>query len=275
VARVSRSVRRAPLSRLLLVAIGLFYLLPMLSMARFAFQRVPMYLLDRDTLLTKWTFMPLVDAVRRPEFATAALLSVRLAAIAAVLTLVLLLPTLVYAHVSLPAARPVLDTIAVLPFVVPAIALVVGISGAFRPIAPWFISSDLSLVPFYVVIALPYTYRSIDNALSALDLRTLVDASRSLGAGWPRIVWQVVIPNVRGGLATAALLVATVVLGEFTVASLLLKETLPLYLAYSQGADPQGTFAIGLALMVVTAGLLGAINRASARRGGATVTGVM
>lgn len=271
-----RGARRRHLpSRLVLLVVGLFYLLPMLSMARFAFQRIPMYVLDASNVLSKWTAAPLLDAVRRPEFVTAALLSTRLAVLAALVTVVLLVPTLIYAYVVLPAAKPILDTISILPFVVPAIALVVGIAGAFRPIAPWFIASDLSLVPFYVVIALPYTYRSIDNSLAALDLRTLVDAGRSLGASWPRIVWSVVIPNIRAGIATAMLLVATVVLGEFTVASLLLKETLPLYLQYLQGGDPQGAFAVGLALMVVTAALLGAINKTSARRGVTQVAGVM
>jgi putative spermidine/putrescine transport system permease protein len=265
--------RRTRGSRLVLAGIIVFYALPMLSMARFAFQRVPMYLLSWDTIFSRWTIAPLIDAVRKPEFLSAAGLSLGLAAATTILTVVLLLPTLAYVHVALPEARSVLDTIAALPFVVPAIALVVGITGAFRDIAPWFTRSDLSLAPFYVIIALPFTYRAIDNSLAAIDLRTIVDAARSLGADWGTILRQVIVPNVRSGLATAALLGATVVLGEFTVASLLLKNTLPLYLAQSQGLDPQGSFSVALGVMGLTTLLLGIVNRASVRRGITAVPG--
>ena len=33
----------------------------------------------------------------------------------------------------------------------------------------------------YTVLAMPLVYRAIDNGLRAIDLHTLVDASRSLG----------------------------------------------------------------------------------------------
>jgi putative spermidine/putrescine transport system permease protein len=57
---------------------------------------------------------------------------------------------------------------------------------------------------------------------------------------------------MRASIATASFLAFTVVLGEFTIASLLLKNTLPLYLAYAQGQSPQGSFALGLVLVVIS-----------------------
>jgi putative spermidine/putrescine transport system permease protein len=76
----------------------------------------------------------------------------------------------------------------------------------------------------------------------------------------------VIVPNIRVAVLSASFLTMTVVLGEFTIASLLLKSTLPLYLAQSQGQDPQGSFAVGLVLLLVTASLLGFMNRFSRRR---------
>lgn len=258
--------RRNILAKLVLVVVGLFYVLPMISMARFAFQRVPVALLGWNNLFDKWTIRPLFTMMGNPIFQEAAFLSVRLAVLSALLTLIILVPTVVYVHVSMMRARPLIEVISVLPFVVPAIALVVGISGAFRELAPWFIRSDYSLVPFYVIIALPYTFRTIDNGLSSIDVKTLVDASRSLGASWTRTMWSVIVPNIRVSVVTASFLTMTVVLGEFTIASLLLKETLPLILAQSQGRDPQGSFAVGLVLLIMTASLLGLANRFSRRR---------
>lgn len=258
--------RRNILAKLVLVVVGLFYALPMLSMARFAFQRIPVALLGWHNFFDKWTIKPLFVMFENPQFRDSAWLSIRLALLSALLTLLILVPTVVYVHVSMQRARPLIEVMSILPFVVPAIALVVGISGAFREIAPWFIRSNYSLVPFYVIIALPYTFRSIDNGMSSIDVKTLVDASRSLGASWTRTLWSVIIPNIRVSVLSASFLTMTVVLGEFTIASLLLKETLPLILAQSQGQDPQGSFAVGLVLLIVTASLLGFINRFSRRR---------
>jgi putative spermidine/putrescine transport system permease protein len=152
--------------------------------------------------------------------------------------------------------------------VVPAIALVIGFAAAFRDTAPIFVRSSFGMVPLLVITALPFTHRTIENGLSSLDLRTLVDASRSLGAGWNRTIWTVIAPNIRGSIATASFLALTVVLGEFTIASLLLKNTLPLYLAYAQGQNPQGAFAVGLSLTALSAVFIALANRFGGTRPG-------
>ena len=112
-----------------------------------------------------------------------------------------------------------------LPYVVPPIALVVGVIGAFRTRVPWFFNSRYSLIPFYTVLAMPFTYRALDAGLRAIDLRTLVDASRSRGAGWATTMFRVLVPNLRASLLTSAFLTATVVMGEFTMAALMGKTT--------------------------------------------------
>jgi len=254
--RVSRAVWW-----LVLVVVGIFYLVPMLSMTRFAFQRIPVINLSPDNILSKWTVAPLLDTFGDPSFRNAALLSVMLAIATAAATSALLLPTMLVAHLRSPRARKLIEVSAVLPFVVPAIALVVGFAGAFRNSFPILIRNPFGLVPLYVITALPFTHRTLENGLAALDLRTLVNASRSLGAGWGRTIVQVIAPNMRASIATASFLAITVVLGEFTIASLLLKNTLPLYLAYAQGQNPQGSFAVGLVLVVVSTVFVSLSNR--------------
>ena len=69
--------RRNILAKLVLVAVGLFYVLPMISMARFAFQRVPVALLGWNNLFDKWTVKPLFTMMENPIFRESAWLSVR------------------------------------------------------------------------------------------------------------------------------------------------------------------------------------------------------
>ena len=89
------------------------------------------------------------------------------------------------------------------------------------------------LVLLYVVLALPYSYRAIDAGVRSIDLHTLVEAGRSMGAGWGKLFARVLFPNLRSGILAASFLVVALSLGEYAVASLLLptQPTFPVFLA--------------------------------------------
>ena len=260
------------LSWVFLLAVMTYFLFPLLAMARFAFQRVPTVLLGWSTLLDKWTLDALTSAFDDPQFGEALWLSVRLALGAIILTLALMLPTAIWVHLRIPKARGLVETLTVLPYVVPPIALVVGVIGAYRDSAPWFFTSRYSLIPFYAVLAMPFTYRALDAGLRAIDLRTLVDASRSCGAGWFTTMFRVLVPNLRVSLLTSAFLTATVVMGEFTMAALMGRTTLQTFTQQFTQREPQGAFALGLLTMVVTTALLALVTFLTRKRGAAAVT---
>ena len=271
-----RTGRGARIGRwVFLSVLGLYFVVPQLAMARFAFQNVPVALLDSGTLTRGWSLRPLVEALSEPALWAAARTSVVLTVLAVLLNLALLLPLSILAEVRAPRLRPLLSAVTLLPWVVPPIALVVGVSATFRAIAPWFLASTLSLVPFYAIWAMPFTYRALDAGLRAINARTLVEAARSLGASAPTVLVRVLIPNLSASIVAASGLTAALVLGEFAFASLLLKDTLPTYLVTYQRQFPQAGMALALTLMVLTAVALGLIVRLLRRRGlDVTTTGI-
>jgi putative spermidine/putrescine transport system permease protein len=251
---------------LILLICALFFILPLLTLARYALQNVPTILLGRSTLFKRWSLRGITRVFGEQAFRDALWLSFRIALGTVGLTLALLLPTAIWVHMRLPRARPLIEFTTVLPYVIPAIALVAGIK-VVKPHARWFLDSDFSLIPFYVVLALPFTYRSIDAGLRSIDLKTLVDASRSLGAGWGTTLRRALIPNLRTAIISSAFLTTAVVLGEFTIANVLLKNTLPPFMAIYVGREPQAGYGLNLLALVATTALFGLLTLLTRKRG--------
>ena len=93
-----------------------------------------------------------------------------------------------------------------------------------------------------MILALPFAYRSLDVGVRAIDLRTLVDAARSLGAGWFTLIVRVILPNVRTAVLTAASLSIALVLAEVVIAGTLLYDTFPVELVNQaqENTGPRG-----------------------------------
>jgi putative spermidine/putrescine transport system permease protein len=254
-------------SWLILIACAIYFAVPIVALARFSFQKVPVIKLGWSTLFDKWTWSGLLAGLRDPKFQPALYYSLRLVLASVLLTLALLLPTALLVHLRLPRARAFVEILTLLPYVVPPITLAAGALGAFRDNTPWLFRNDYFLVPFYAVMAMPFSFRALDAGLRAIDLRTLVDASRSLGAGWGTTLFRVLIPNLRVALLSSSFLTATVVLGEFTLASLLFKPTLPVFLQDLNLHEARGGSALALLTLIASGVLLGLITLLLRKRG--------
>ena len=212
------------------------------------------------------------DIFKQSGFYPAIGLSLRLALVTTILTLLLMVPTTIYVHLRLPRARRGMEGITILPIVIPPIVLIIGV----LKVAPSaLLSTPYLLALVYVILAMPFAYRSLDAGLRAVDLKTLVEASNSLGAGWPTTLWRVVLPNIRTAILSATVLTVALVLGEFTMASLALFVTFPVWIVqFEQNSGPVSVAASLLALFVTWILLMIIVavgDRTARKRGGAQV----
>jgi putative spermidine/putrescine transport system permease protein len=142
-----------------------------------------------------------------------------------VLSLLIIVPTAYWVRLRAPRLRPLVEFVTLMPFVVPPIVLVFGLIRTYA--GPPFlllatnVGSDAVLVCAYVILSFPYMYRAVDTGLGAIDVRSLTEASQSLGAGWTRILWRVIFPNLRTALLSGAFLTLAIVVGEYTIAQFL------------------------------------------------------
>ena len=205
-----------------------------------------------------------------PGLAGAVALSLEIALVAVILSLVLMVPTLLLVHLRHPRVRALAEILSLLPLVVPPVVLVVGVG----KLIAWGNTTDTSTIRWqvtnqllnshpplvlpllYVVLAMPFTYRAIDAGIRAVPLTTYVEAARGLGANWPTIVWRVCLPTIRASVVTAALLVFALAFGEFTVASILQYQPFTVWLLQFNNTDGRLSTALSLLSLALTWALL-------------------
>jgi putative spermidine/putrescine transport system permease protein len=197
-----------------------------------------------------FTLQTFTQIAQAPGFYSALWLSTQLAVATMAIVLILMVPTMIYVHLRMPRFRRVMEVITILPIVIPPIVLIVGVDGV-TPL--WLKSSQWLLALIYVVLAMPYVYRSLDAGLGAIDLKTLVEAARSLGSGWVSIIWRVLIPNLRSALLSASVLTLALVFGEFTIASLDGWTTIPVWIYLTPTTNPRINTLVAMMALLGTA----------------------
>ena len=214
------------------------------------------------------------EILHDPQFWKAIRISFVLALETIVISLVLLVPTVYWVHLKLPRLRPVIGFLALVPFVVPPIVLVVGLLDFYRGSPQWFYAEPYGfLVAAYVILAFPYIYFALDAGFRAIDIHTLTEASHSLGAGWLTTITRVIIPNVKGAAIAGALLTLAIVMGEYTIASLATFDTFPVYIQYINQNKAFPAAAVTLLSFGITWAAMVALALGGRRRAAATPVG--
>ncbi|HKW58549.1 MAG TPA: ABC transporter permease subunit [Candidatus Dormibacteraeota bacterium] len=181
---------------------------------------------------------------------TGIIASLQLAVITSLVMLALLVPTMVWVRLKLPRLSRIVEFISLLPLTIPAIVLVVGLYPMYIWLGTNVSDSILTLALSYIVLVLPYAYRALDAGLGAIDVKTLSEAARSLGASWFAVMWRVIVPNISNAILNATLLSVALVLGEYTVANNLLYNNLQVELVHL------GRTNAGVSIAVAVASLL-------------------
>lgn len=239
------------------VVFGLFFLFPLYAMADFSTRN----LREGGRTMAAWGNLLTDDALYQ-----SIVTSLLLALLTVVVMLILLVPTMIWVRLRTPWAKGAVEFLCLLPLTIPALVVVVGLKNVYLWVTYLLGESALTLTPLYVVLVLPFAYRSIDAALSAIDLETLSEAARSLGAGWPTTIVRVVVPNIASGILSAAFISVAVVLGEYTVASLSGFQTLPVQIVALGKTDGPTSVAASLATLLFGFVLLLALSLVTRRR---------
>ena len=196
-----------------------------------------------------------------------------MAVITILISILIFVPTIYWMHLKVPKARPVMEIITILPFIVPGIVYVFGLIRTFsRPplqLTLSTVTTDMLIVAGYVVISMPYMFRAVDVGMRAIDVRTLTEAAQSLGSNWVQILANVIIPNLRIAILSGALISFATVMGELILASFLVRPALGPYmqlLGLTKAYEPAALAIISYALTWFSLALIQLVSRGGAQQ---------
>jgi putative spermidine/putrescine transport system permease protein len=193
------------------------------------------------------------------------------------ISLALFVPTVYLVHLKIPKLRPVLAFLALIPFVVPPIVMVVGLLNFYRGSPSWFYAQPWGfLATAYVILAFPYMFFSLDAGFRSIDVHTLTEASQSLGANWVTTLFKVILPNIRAAALAGSVLTLAIVMGEFTIASLSAFHTFPIYIQGVNESEAYPAAAVTLMSFGITWAAMLSLLLVGRKRGarGAVIAGV-
>lgn len=266
----TRARKQAMFRWVVVTLVGAFFALPLLGMLEFT-TRAP----GGGRSLAVWRTVADVSVLKTdyPELWSGLRASGALVVLTVAMMLLLLVPTMTWVRLRLPKLSRTLEFLCLLPLTIPAIVLVVGLSPVYAWVTYLLGESSAWLSFSYTILVLPYSYRAIDAGLSSIDVRTLSEAARSLGASWLTVMLRVILPNLRTAVLSAAFVSVALVLGEFTIASLLNRDNLQVGINLLGKRDAQVAVAVSLASLVLAIFLLLALSFAGDRRrvGGSSV----
>lgn len=201
---------------LLFGGVALYLIVPLVAVALYSVAGRWVGPLPDYLTLDNW-----VEAFTSPSILSAFSSSIWLAIWTTVLVLILTVPAVYWARVVNRRIRPLLEFTAIIPFALPFVvigfALLIFSGMAFPQLQGTFVL----LVMASVAVSFPFVYWTIDGSMAAADVTRLTEAAASCGASQAQTLRRVVLPSIKGGLATAAMLSFALAIGEFALVRLL------------------------------------------------------
>lgn len=145
----------------------------------------------------------------------------------------------------------------------PLNALLLSLGFIQRPIR--FLSGDGGVLIGMVYAYILFMIFPIYNAIESLDSNQ-VKAARSLGAGWIRTHWRVVIPHAKPGIATGCIMTFMLAAGSYAVPSILGSPgsrwfTQIIYNWFFEGGDWNQGAAYAFLLLIICIGFIALVMR--------------
>jgi putative spermidine/putrescine transport system permease protein len=231
-----------------------YFLLPLIATVKFSL----------EIRKGRWTLDAYANVFADPRFQQTFGYSLFIALCTVIVGLLIVVPAAYYVRLRAPQLRPIIEFLTLLPLIVPAIVLVFGYirlynSSSWLPLTNSDLGTGTLLTLAYVALGLPYMYRAVDTGLRTIDVQTLTEAATIMGANQLQVIVQVIFPNIIVAVLSGAFLTLAIVMGEFTMASLLNQQVFGVYMQNVGANRAYEPAALSIISFVLTWGAMGMI----------------
>ena len=212
-----------------------------------------------------YSFDSYLSVFSDPRFQATFGYSVVIGIFAIIVGILVVVPAVYFVRLRMPWMKPFVEFVTLLPLIIPAIVLVYGYirlynSSSIIPFTGSAIGTDILLICGYVTLALPYMYRAVDTGMRTIDVQTLTEAAQIAGANTIQIIGRIILPNILVAILSGAFLTFAIVIGEFTIASLLNRPAFGPYLQNIGANRAYEPAALAVISFIITWGAMGMIN---------------
>lgn len=234
-----------------------FLMLPIVITVAASFTASPVYTLPPP----EWSFRWYASLQNRSGLWDAVVLSLNLALISTLVSLVL--GTLASIAVTRGnfRGREAISTFAVSPLMMPGLVVGVALLQFFREIG--LRDAYTSLLLGHVVITLPFVMRTLLASMAAFDF-SMIDAARTLGLSYSRAILKVLVPNLAPAYLTSGLFAFLASMDNYPISIFLTdarNKTLPIKMLQYLEEQPDPSLAAmssGLILLAIIVLVFGA-----------------
>jgi putative spermidine/putrescine transport system permease protein len=234
---------------------ALYFIVPLIATVIFSMR------MRRDAL----SFDAYVSVIGDPEFHRTFTYSIVISLFTMAVSIIITVPAAYLVRLRLPQLRPIVEFVTLMPLIIPPIILVYGYikmynTSSIIPLTGTAWGTDILLILSYSALGLPYMYRAVDTGLRTIDVQTLTEAATIMGANQATILARVIFPNILIAVLSGAFLTFAIVVGEFTMASLLGR---PAFGPYLQRIGINKTYepaALAVISFIITWGAMGMIQ---------------
>ncbi|MEN3187911.1 MAG: ABC transporter permease subunit [Atribacterota bacterium] len=185
-------------------------------------------------------------------------MSVLVGVLTVIATALLAIPTVYAVHISgRKLLRSLFDAMVILPIALPPIVLGIGLVQAYNWPSLSLVGTWQLLFFAHVIYSIPFMVKPIMANLEMLDWKTLEEAAESLGASQWYIVRRLLLPNLRLGILSGAIMTFAFSFGEFQLALILTSsesQTYPVTL-YQAFYVSTGFACAAVMVLVLVAGM--------------------
>jgi putative spermidine/putrescine transport system permease protein len=209
---------------------GLFVALPIVAVALYSLATVWRNESLPDGITLRWWR----ETLTQPRVVDSLIRSLWLGGLTVLIVAVVTVPPLYWSYVRNPRARTIMQVSALLPFALPFVVLAYGMKNLAQAteLTQAYEASTALLVLGHVALSFPFFMWPVDGAMAAAGVRSLHAASATCGAGPVTTLVRVVLPSIRAGLLTGAMLCFATSFGEYSIAKVITGssfETLPVW----------------------------------------------